>query len=201
MANLHAAAINAAGRLWHTTRFADGTGEPFGDVQAQTGEIGTLSRVAVAAIGPALHLAAINATTGKLMHTTRFADGTWEPFGEIEAQAGEFGNPAQVAVAAIGPALHLASINAAGRLWHTTRFADGTWEPAGDVQAQAGAIGNPTQVAVAAVGPALHLAAIDAAGRLWHTTRFADGTWEPFGDVEAQAGEIGNLRAVAISAT
>jgi hypothetical protein len=198
--SLHLAAINAAGRLWHTIRFADGSWQPFGDVEGQTGEMGDLSQVAVAAIGPWLHLSGINAA-GRLWHTIRFADGSWQPVGDVEGQTGEMGDLSQVAVAGVGSALHLAAINAAGRLWHTIRFADGSWQPFGDVEGQTGEMGDLSHVTVGAIGPALHLSAVNAAGRLWHTIRFADGSWQPFGDVEGQTGEMGDLRAVSINET
>jgi hypothetical protein len=147
-----------------------------------------------------MHAAAINAA-GRLWHTIRFANGSWQPFGDVEGQTGEMGDLSQVAVGAIGPWLHLAAINAAGRLWHTIRFADGSWQPFGDVEGQTGEMGDLSQVAVAAVGSALHVAVVNAAGRLWHTIRFADGSWQPFGDVEGQTGEMGDLRDCAICET
>jgi hypothetical protein len=65
--NLHLAAVNAAGRLWHTIRFP-AFWQPFGDVEGPAGEAGNLRQVAVAAIGPWLHLAAVN-NAGRLWHT------------------------------------------------------------------------------------------------------------------------------------
>jgi hypothetical protein len=144
-----------------------------------------------------VHVAAINGD-GRLWHTVRFADGSWQPFGDVEVPAGEMGDLRDVAVAAVGPALHLVAINTAGRLWHTIRFADGSWQPFGDVEVAAGEMGDLARVSIAAVGGALHLVAVNTAGRLWHTIRFADGSWQPFGDVEVPTGEMGELRAVAI---
>jgi hypothetical protein len=146
-----------------------------------------------------LHLAAINAA-GRLWHTIRFTDGSWQPFGDVEIPAGEKGDLADVGIAAVGPALHLVAVTTTGRLWHTIRFADGSWQPFGDVEIPVGEMGDLARVAVAGVGPTLHLVAINTAGRLWHTIRFADGSWQPFGDVEVPAGEMGDLRAVAIHA-
>lgn len=46
----HVCAINATGRLWHTIRFSNGSWQLFGDVVGQTGDVGTLSAVAAAAV-------------------------------------------------------------------------------------------------------------------------------------------------------
>jgi hypothetical protein len=144
--NLHLAAVNNAGRLWHTIRFPS-FWQPFGDVEGPAGEAGNLRQVGVAAIGPWLHLAAVN-NAGQLWHTIRFADGSWQPFGDVEGPAGEAGNLRDVAVAAVGSSLHLAAVNNAGQLWHTIRFADGSWQPFGDVEGQTGEMGELRAVAI-----------------------------------------------------
>jgi hypothetical protein len=42
--------VNAAGRLWHSIRLADGSWLPFGDVEGQTGEMGDMQAVAVTSL-------------------------------------------------------------------------------------------------------------------------------------------------------
>jgi hypothetical protein len=205
-----------AGRIWYETlrdprltpiasfqEFAELTvdvaGNLFGVAERQAvvdawQQVGITVQVPV---GGNLHLAAVNAD-GRLWHSIRFADGSWQPFGDVEIPAGEMGDLVDVAVAAVGPTLHLVAITAGGRLWHTIRFADGSWQPFGDVEIPAGEMGDLARVAVGGVGPTLHLAVVNTAGRMWHTIRFADGSWQSFGDVEIPAGEMGDLRAVAI---
>ena len=92
--DVHVPAVNSDGHLWHTIRFADGSWQPFGDVEGQTGEMGTLRQASCASVGGDVHVTAVN-SAGRLWHTIRFADGSWQPFGDVEGQTGEMGTLSQ----------------------------------------------------------------------------------------------------------
>ena len=198
MSELQMCVVNAAGRIWHTVRVADGSWQPFEDVETKSGELGDLQVAGAAAVGGDLHVSTVNGA-GRLLHTIRFADGTWQVFGDVETQTGDVGDLITVAAAGVDTDLHVCAVNGAGQLWHTIRAADGSWTPFGDVEGQAGDIADPQQVGVAGIGPDLHVCVVNGAGQLRHTIRSGDGTWAYFGDVEAQVGEMGDLRVVSVA--
>jgi hypothetical protein len=72
--NLHVLVVSDDGRLWHTRRDArDRTWSSFGNVEAGgAGNIGTVTAVAAATEGTALHILAVNST--KELHRT-----VWNP--------------------------------------------------------------------------------------------------------------------------
>lgn len=84
---LHACLVTNDGRLWHAIRRegalgADGYREmwsPFGDVEAQIGDIGFVTTVDCTAQGNALHLVAVGrfGNVERIWRATRLPDGTW----------------------------------------------------------------------------------------------------------------------------
>jgi len=219
MANLHVVSLTADGKLWHTIRFPNESWQPmFGDVKAQEeNDPGPFLTSTWATMDDDLHVVSLTAD-GKLWHTIRFADGTWNPtFGDVKAQEANDPGPFLAAVCtAAGNDLHVVGLTADGKLWHTIRFANGSWQPTfGDVKAQETNDPGPfAAFGCAGVGNDLHVVGLTDNGRLWHTIRFADGTWNPtFGDVKAQesnnpgsftsvlcAGGAGNLQVVCLTA-
>jgi hypothetical protein len=184
---LHLAGVTADGKLWHTIRYPNGTWQPFGDVEGQTGDGGFITDVDVQVIGAGpnglLHLCAVN-SDGQLAHTIRYPD-HWQPFGDVEGQAGERGRFVSVALANVNDELHVLGVTSDGMLWHTIRHANGAWEPFGDVKGQAGNPGTFTRVGASVLndgqnGNTLTVLGITSDGRLFQTQRLANGTWRPF---------------------
>jgi hypothetical protein len=96
---LHLAGTTADGHLWHTIRYKDGSWQQFGDVEGPAGDRGVIRDVACASLDAEneLHVAAIN-TKGRLWHTIRYRDGSWQQFGDVEGPAGDRGSFRTVSV-------------------------------------------------------------------------------------------------------
>jgi hypothetical protein len=197
--DLHVVVSTFDGGLWHAIRFCDGTWQPFGDVKGQAGDPGPVTDVSASGNSATGELNVVASTAdGGLWHTIRAADGSWQLFGYVKAQAGDPGSLGAVASALIGCNLHVASATAHG-LWHTIRFCDGTWQQFGNIKAQAGDPGDFLDLSIAGNNATGELHVVGSTnpfvsaehGGPWHTIRAADGTWQPFGDVGAQAGRPG----------
>jgi hypothetical protein len=199
--------------IWHTIRLADGSWAPeFGNVNDQESNGGNLGFTAVdcAGINSNLHVCAV-AKSGKLWHTIRFANGSWQRrFRNVNAQESNGGNLTFVDVSCGGTPtknLHVCAVqrsasSAFGQIWHTIRLANGSWMPQfGNVNDQE-SNGNDLRfytVDCTTVGEDLHVCAVDTSGIIWHTIRFADGSWVPqFGNVNKESNG-GNLRFFNVS--
>lgn len=139
-----------------------------------------------------------------IWHTIRFSNGSWAPFGNVNAVAGPPDGFVAVAAAAVTGELHVAALTqgafgAGGTIWHAIRHTDGTWQPFQNVNEL---VGNPggtigfTACAVGAVDTDMHLVGrtVDLFGTnptIWHTINYPDGSWAPFGNVNRVVGDPG----------
>lgn len=159
----------------------------------------------------------IGATTnGKLWHTIRFAKAEppllWQPFGDVEIQAGEAGafvdvDCAREFVDISDPQgiLHVVGVTSDGRLWYTARdSATQGWKPFRDGELSAGGPGPFLRAAVttAPQGDQVEVvvAGVTGDGGLWATTRKPEGGFNPFARVAPPPSSDHTCRAVALAA-
>jgi len=103
---LHMCAVASDGHLWHTIRQENGAWSSFGDVEGQAGDRGNFVNIACSNVDDPnlasewfpIH-AAGTTTDGRLWHTIRWTNGTWQPFGDVKGQAGDRGPFVAVSVA------------------------------------------------------------------------------------------------------
>jgi hypothetical protein len=96
-ADLHAVVQGTDGLLYHAKRDPNGNWARFHGIGSQVPVPPEVSSVSITAAGAALHVA-INAG-GRLFHSIRFADGTWQPFGDVLLGAGRITPSGQVTIA------------------------------------------------------------------------------------------------------
>ena len=164
------------GRLWHTVR----SGQQWTyreDVNAKIGDPGRVVALAAASAIPGEAQEYLMASDdGRLWHTIRHANGTWEPMGDVNSQIAGHpvvvadpgaprNNPGAVDVLGLGRAVAVTAASTTpgevqflfatddGHLWHTIRSADGSWALAGDVNGQIGEPGHAAAVAATSVTP------------------------------------------------
>jgi hypothetical protein len=120
----------------------------------------------------------------------------WEPFEDIEKNAGNIYRVDSVECANFGRRLSILALTEI-RLLHTLRSQDGSCTHWGDVEQQAGDIGPIDSIACARAADNLHVLAIGENDKLWHTIRWEDGKWQQWGDVNGQTGYNGSIDSAA----
>ena len=197
------------GGMWHTIRHPNGSWQPlFGNVKGQeSNNPGHFTRVSCGAVGGStsggqeLHLVGLTAD-GRMWHTIRRADGSWQPFfGDVKGQeSNDPGFFSAVGCAGVGGDLHVVSLTDDGWMWHTIRRANGKWQPFfGDVKGQeSNDPGFFSSVSCGSVNGDIHVVGLTNDGRMWHTIRHPTGSWQPFfGDVKGQeSNDPGHFAAV-----
>lgn len=160
--NLHVCAITTSGRILHTIRYNSGSWQGFfGDIESQTGESGSFTRVACAGIGNDLHVCGVT-NTGRILHTIRFGNTSWQPFfGDIEGQTGDAGTFREVACASSLNQLHVCGVNSNGTILHTIRYNTGSWQPFfGQISGQVCTAGSFQDIACGRFGSEVHVCII-----------------------------------------
>lgn len=207
----HVAIAAHGGELWHSRWDSQGQATVFVDVQATAaGRVGGGFMDVDAAHGPSTSPASRDlfvvgctydvippaAPVLKLWHTRRKSDGTWMPFRDMQAVAGQvqIGPVRNVSCATEEPlggpgaAYHVVALTSDYRLFHTRFNIDtDTFSTFLDIESTgAGEAGNFTDVSCAWDGSSLHVCAVTS-GTLKHTSMLPNGTWTPFADVKTLA--------------
>ncbi|MFE2727850.1 trypsin-like serine protease [Kitasatospora sp. NPDC059327] len=131
-----------------------------------------------------------------LYQAARLYDGSWTPYEDVQAKAGNIGGARVVATAGINGDTHVVALGANGHLYHTIRHLDGSWSQFGDLNTNVGDLGNITQVAIASTGANLEVVVL-ADGQLFHTLRTSGGYWSGFGKVFEAAGPLSGVTTLA----
>jgi hypothetical protein len=130
---LQLAGLTDTGGIWHTIRLNDSSWQSFfGDVKGvESNDPGHFSAVGCAGVNDQLQLAALT-DDGKMWHTIRRADGSWQSFfGDVKGvESNDPGYFSAVSCAGVGGQLHVVGLTDDGGMWHTIRHADGSWQPA-----------------------------------------------------------------------
>jgi len=140
-------AVVTNGEILHAIRSSGGTWTGWGNVESGAGEIGAISRVALAGIGSQLQVVALTGS-GDLYHAIRKADATWQQFKRMTAFANY--TPIAIGAANVGGETQVAVIDLTATsqvIRHTIRSADGTWQPIRTVPAT-GLTANPGDLAL-----------------------------------------------------
>ncbi|MFD7827728.1 trypsin-like serine protease [Kitasatospora sp. NPDC059803] len=143
--------------------------------------------------------ALVKGDTG-LFQATRLYDGTWTPFEDVQAKAGNIGGVKAVSAAGINGDTHIVALGGDGHLHHTIHTLAGAWGGFGDLNTNVGDLGRITQVSVSSTGANLQVVVL-ADGQIFHTIRSADGTWAGFSPVFSVAGSLNGVTAVAVAGT
>ena len=102
------------GALWHTIRHSDGSWQPFGAIDTQeTNHPGPFTAISAGTTTdgtpPAVHVVAV--ANGRVWHTIRHSDGSWQPtYGDVDGAAGREGVAASISCAGVGDALHIVEL-------------------------------------------------------------------------------------------
>ncbi len=177
----------ATDQLYHAVCSVDGRWQAFGLIGGDDPAPGFVG-AGSATVDGALMLVAIG-TDGELYHSSRDANGDWQPFTGLRDEWIEGGPREFYAAACCGGrgALHLVGLGSDARLYYTSRLSDGSWQ--GHFELIDGELlRGPDKfggVSCAVAGDLLHVVALDQTGQAHHTARDGAGGWQEFRSLAA----------------
>jgi hypothetical protein len=135
---------------------------------------------------------------GRLMHTLRNSDGSWQPLEDLTLKFGVEGGFISVAGANGGGGdTQFAFVTNEGYLWHSIRFADGSWGSAVNLSRQLNITNGVAAVSGASgANGTTQFIVTTSDGQLLHTVRESTGTWQPLGDLKYVDRVPGNVVAL-----
>ncbi|MEV4612877.1 polymorphic toxin-type HINT domain-containing protein [Kitasatospora sp. NPDC049258] len=179
----------SGGKVWHTVRKPDGNWQTqgWGDVYSVVGALNAPSQIAASATGSGLEIMVYDG--GKLWHTVRRPDGTWQVqgWGDVYSVVGPLTGIGQFALAGVGSGLQAVAL-AQGKPWHVSRNSAGSWTTWTDVNTSAGQVATPTTVGIAGSGNDLKVV-LAGSGQLNYATHNETAhTWSAWQRVNTAAG-------------
>ncbi|MGW7441938.1 trypsin-like serine protease [Kitasatospora sp. NPDC054795] len=132
-----------------------------------------------------------------LYFASRLYDGSWTPYEDVQAAAGNIGGVRAVATAGINTSTHIIALGGDGHLHYAIRNLDGSWaQRFVDLNIALNDLGNITQVSISPIGDNLHVAIV-ADDFLFHTVRNGAGQWGAFGVVTDVAGPLKGITSIS----
>ncbi|MFE4513475.1 polymorphic toxin-type HINT domain-containing protein [Kitasatospora sp. NPDC056783] len=190
----------ADGQVYLAQQRANGTWRNYENLHTTT-QAGALPAAVehVAAVWSDNTLQIMAIAGGRIWHTLRKADGSWQPWGDVTGVVGPIASPNQLSLSATASGLEVLTFSD-GVLKHTLRKPTGQWGVWGNVYSMAGNLTGATRVTSAATASGLEVMVL-AGGKLWHTIRRPDASWQAWGDVYSMTGPLAAPANLAATAT
>ncbi|MFJ7912688.1 trypsin-like serine protease, partial [Kitasatospora sp. NPDC096204] len=167
-----------------------------GAVNSRTDDVaGWVQQVRATAVG--WKTQALVRSDANLFFASRLYDGSWTPYEDVQAVAGNIGGVRAVSTAGINADTHVIALGGDGHLHYAVHNLDGGWgQKFVDINTTVSDLGNITQVSIAPMGGDLHVVVV-ADGILFHAVRFANGQWTRFNVVTDATGPLNGITSIS----
>ncbi|MEU1289924.1 trypsin-like serine protease [Kitasatospora sp. NPDC005856] len=132
-----------------------------------------------------------------LYFASRLYDGTWTPYEDVQATAGNIGGVRAVATAGINADTHIIALGGDGHLHYAIRNLDGSWgQKFEDLNVALTDLGGITQVSIASIRDNLHVVVVSN-GTLYHAIRNGARQWSSFNVVTDVTGPLTGITSIS----